>query len=58
MTCERCDRLLERNARLIVALRHAIAQLHQALHDWRIPWTTCSDEACRAAVRLIEGGRG
>lgn len=51
------DRMLERNARLIVALRSVVALLHKAgpTHEHPYgPWSKCSHALCVRARLAIE----
>jgi len=48
------DRVVERNARLIVRLTHAQREIHDRLHDRRSKWMRCVEESCRSTVRAIE----
>jgi hypothetical protein len=47
------DRLIERNARLVVRLTHAQREGHAASHG-RGPWTKCQEPGCRLTRSVIE----
>jgi hypothetical protein len=49
------DRLLTRNAGLIVALRHAIATVHRTApgHLAVVRWISCPHEDCKKVQQLL-----
>jgi len=49
----KAERLLDRNARLVVLVRHVVAEYHRRLHKG-VSWTTCGEELCRHAKEAIE----
>ncbi len=54
--CSTCESVHERNARLVVRLKHTIAALHRTLgHSGE--WFRCPHDPCLAAWETIEGKR-
>jgi hypothetical protein len=51
---EQTDRewLINRNARLVIAIQKLANAYHAALHDRRVKWTACPDTVCQDAKRL------
>jgi hypothetical protein len=56
---EQLDRLLERNAELLVALRRATAQRHalDPQHDHAVAWTACAHLDCQKVQALVDDRR-
>lgn len=48
------DRIVDRNARLIVRLTKVQSQLHHATHGLSVRWARCPEESCRLTRIVIE----
>lgn len=54
--CGVCDRVLERNALLVVRLQKTIRELHDRSHraSGAVEWWTCQEQVCQDARAAIE----
>jgi hypothetical protein len=54
--CPACERMVERNARLALAVRRLVAAVHRAEHHGGAHgWVRCQDPVCLSVVALLEG---
>jgi hypothetical protein len=48
------DEAAERNARLIIHLRHVTARLHKIVHNPNVGYTYCNEVDCKKTAELLK----
>lgn len=52
--CSKCERAVDRNARLILHVRRVASKLHVALHH-RGTWADCREPQCQETADVVDG---